>query len=114
MCRQSLGTCRETVPFSCFRFSPSSSPPRLKMKAGTRCQSGTASRPEMRRSSGIRECRQCLPAPPELTLSHHPMRVSVAIDDHHRDEPPAIEAPDNPNPIEIDFLIVGALIGADP
>src|SRR3546814_636339 len=24
MCRQPLGTCRETVPFSCFRFSPSS------------------------------------------------------------------------------------------
>src|SRR3546814_9101115 len=70
MCRQTLGTCRETVPFSCFRFPPSSSHPRLKIKAGTRYQPGTAPQPETRRSSGIRECRQRLLPPPELTLSN--------------------------------------------
>src|SRR3546814_8589945 len=99
MCRQTLGTCRETVPFSCFRFPPSSSHPRLKIKAGTRYQPGTAPQPETRRSSGIRECRQRLLPPPELTLSHQSVRVSVAIDDHHRHEPFAVQSPEDPNPI---------------
>src|SRR3546814_3276603 len=105
MCRQTLGTCRETVPFSCFRFPPSSSHPRLKIKAGTRYQPGTAPQPETRRSSGIRECRQRLLPPHELTLSHKSVRVSVAIDDHHRHEPFTVQSHEDQNPNEVDFDI---------
>src|SRR3546814_16653333 len=111
MCRQTLGTCRETVPFSCFRFPPSSSHPRLKIKAGTRYQPGTAPPPETRRSSGIRECRQRLLPPPELTLSHHSVRVSVAIDDHHPHPPFALHPPEHPNPTTVHFALFRALTG---
>src|SRR3546814_5997145 len=48
------------------------------------------------------------------SLSHQSVRVSVAIDDHHRHEPFAVQSPEDPNPIEVDFVIVGALIGTDP
>jgi hypothetical protein len=68
----------------------------------------------MRKSSGIRERRQRLLPPPERALSHNPVRVAIAIDDHHRDEPSAIQSPDNPNPIQLDLVIVGTFIGADP
>src|SRR3546814_10903966 len=115
--RQTLGTGLETVPFSFFRLLPSScssTHSRLKEKSGTRCRTDTASRPEISDLSSIRESRQCPIAPHEFALSHQSVRVALAIDDHHRHEPLAIQPPENPHPIQVDFLVFSALICADP
>src|SRR3546814_20945102 len=103
MCRQTLGTCRETVPFSCFRLLPSScssTHSRLKEKAGTRCRTDTASRPEISDLSSIRESRQCPIAPHEFAISHQSVRVALDLTDHHRQAPLAIPPPTTPHPIQ--------------
>src|SRR3546814_8104730 len=64
--------------------------------------------------SSIRESRQCPIAPHEFALSHQSVRVALAIDDHHRHEPLAIQPPENPHPIQVDFLVFSAHICADP
>src|SRR3546814_16247698 len=112
MCRQTLGTCRETVPFSCFRLLPSScssTHSRLKEKAGTRCRTDTASRPEISDLSSIRERRQSPIAPPEFALSHQSVRFAIAIADHHTPDPLDIHLPDNPPPPPVYILIIRAL-----
>src|SRR3546814_12625658 len=40
--------------------------------------------------------------------------IAVAIDDHHRHEPLAIQPTDNSHPIQLEILIAGALIRSDP
>src|SRR3546814_16752418 len=101
MCRQTLGTCRETVPFSCFRLLPSScssTHSRLKEKAGTRCRTDTASRPEISALSSIRESRQCPIAPHELELSHQSVRIALPLHAHHRTDQLAIYPTKTTNP----------------
>src|SRR3546814_19563907 len=117
MCRQPLGTSRETVPFSCFAFSPTAyyfPHPRLKKKAGIRCPHYTSPRPETCGFASIRERRQRLFPPPKFALPHQSVRVSVAIDNHHRDEPLAVQPPKNPHPVHVDFVVIDALISTDP
>src|SRR3546814_3278099 len=71
-------------------------------------------RPETCGFSSIRERRQRLFPPPKFALPHQSVRVSVAIDNHHRDEPLAVQPPKNPHPVHVDFVVIDALISTDP
>jgi hypothetical protein len=42
------------------------------------------------------------------------VRVAIAIDDHHRDEPFAVQSPVNCDPIELEIVFIVTLICADP
>src|SRR3546814_7576385 len=70
-------------------------------------------RPETCGFSSIRERRQRLFPPPKFALPHQSVRVSVAIDNHHRDEPLAVQPPKNPHPVHVDFVVIDALISTD-
>src|SRR3546814_21136058 len=56
----------------------------------------------------------CLCLTPEYPLAHHPVRIAVAIDDHHRHEPLAIQPTDNSHPIQLEIPIACPLIRSDP
>src|SRR3546814_1155954 len=50
----------------------------------------------------------------ELTTSHHPMGLTIAIHEHGGAEPPAIQPSADRYPIKFQILVVEASVGTEP
>src|SRR6185312_12752555 len=103
-----------TLPLSCFPFSSSSCPSRLKKGGEAAPVRRCLSPPIDARSVRIdhRVVRRS-PGPAEA-LSHRSLGHSIAIHEHHAREPAPVQPPTDGYPIQLQVIVVGALVGPEP
>jgi hypothetical protein len=86
----------------------------VKKMAEARLPFDVTLRPNWTLDSRIAERFSCRTFISELTASEHPMRIAIAVNDAGCDEPAPIEKPHDGHAIQFDFIVILALICAEP